>query len=185
MILREVLPGEGDLYRPAFIGDGGVIDGSSDMHRAFEAGEITAEDRHAALAIGLGEAEFPDRAEGIDLEFVVVEAIAVRVDEDFEVVIFKHDGILLSDGAPDVWLLKFCADVEVVIIPAHLDPRLVVGLEGGVAGDIGKVIRPREFGPGGVGERAIDFDRALDSLAVVAAWGHFFLKGELDDGAGG
>ncbi len=52
--------------------------------------------------VGFGEGEFPDGAEGIHFEFVVVESVAVGVDEDFDVVVLKDDFVLFGDGSPDV-----------------------------------------------------------------------------------
>ena len=68
------------------------------------------------------------------------------------------------DLGADVALVEDCADVEVVVVPAYLDPSLQIIRDGVqllvlVSGDVHHVVRPLGLRPRRVIEFAVDYDR--------------------------
>ena len=101
-----------------------------------------------AVEVALVEQEIPLRGERIDLQLEVVEPVAVRIEEDLEVVVLLVDErVALREGGLDVRLLHGGADVEVLVVPEDLHP----GLEArhGVVGppDVEVELAPRSRGP--------------------------------------
>ena len=100
--------------------------------------------RLAAVAVGLLQAQVPDGVEGVHLQLGVVVVVAVRIEEDLEVVVFVEDvGIVLGVGALDVRLLQLGADVEILVVPEHLGAGAEARLDAPVALDVHEVVGPR------------------------------------------
>src|SRR5262249_44893466 len=100
--------------------------------------------------------EIPNSAERIDLELVILVIVAVRVDEDLEVVLMEDHGVVLAVRRPDVGLFELRADVEVLVVPEHLhageEPRLRLR----VALDVDEGRGPGRGTPGRLLEPAVD-----------------------------
>ena len=80
-------------------------------------------DGRPSIAIRLDQEQVPRRAERVHFQLVVGVRVAVRIDEQLEVVVAEDDGVALDQRAPDVGLLQFGGDVEIVVVPEHPRPR--------------------------------------------------------------
>ena len=147
VVLLKFVPGEGKVGFPAAVFASGVVEGAVDDDLLAQAFQVAAEDGNATLVVGFGEGEFPDGAEGVHLELVVVEPVTVGVDEDLDVVVVKDDFILFGDGAPDMRFFHLDTDVKELLVPRHLAAGAEAGFEGGLSGDVDEVVTPRDVCP--------------------------------------
>ena len=113
--------------------------------------------RRPAVAVGLDEEQIPGRAERVHLELVVLVRVAVRIEEDLEVVVLEDDGVALGDRRPDVGFVELRRDVQRLVIPEQLHARGVAHRPDAVDVDEGR--RPCGGLPGGFVEPAVDGQR--------------------------
>ena len=57
--------------------------------------------------------------ERVDLEFVVLTRVAIRINEDFEVVVVKDDLVVRTKSREDMRLSELSGDLEVRAVPKH------------------------------------------------------------------
>ena len=144
MNLTEDFPREGNLQRPALVGVAWIVDRALDLDSAFESWYFPAVNGRPAVFVRTQQQQIPGGVESVHLEFGVIVAIAVRVDENFEVIVMKDNRVMRRQTALDVWFFEFGGHVEKTVVPEHLGPsaktrrRLLAPL------DIDKI-----FGPGG------------------------------------
>ena len=94
--------------------------------------------------------------------------VAVGVDENLEVVVLEDHRVVLGEGAPDVRLLQFGRDVEVVIVPEHLDAGLKTRAGLFVPLDIDEIVRPRRVVPRRIVELSINHHRCLGAIRQIS-----------------
>ena len=97
--------------------------------------------------------------ECVDFDLIVLVVVAIGVDEDFEVIIFENDGIVLRQRAPDVGFLEQGADVEVGVVPEHAGTSLKPWDRAGRAQDVDEGISPGSATPSVVVKSAVDLNR--------------------------
>ena len=103
-------------------------------------------------------------------------AVSVGIDEDLEVIVMKNDGIMLGKRRPDVRLFYLRPDIEIIVIPEHLDTRSEAGEGLAIALNIDEVLGPGSVLPGRVVELTIDGDRTAGPVTEIASGNHrFFL----------
>jgi hypothetical protein len=165
---REMIPGQGELDDPPDIHIGGVVERSGHRDGALHALKIPIVQRRPAVNIRLYEEQIEDRVQRVDLDLVVLPCIAVRIDEDFKIVIIKHDLIALGQRRPHMGLLQPGGDVEIFIVPEHLDPRIKPRAGQSRAADIHERLRPRCVQPRRIIQSTIDLDRIGCASAGIA-----------------
>ena len=89
-VFAENLPGERDFEAPADIFIAGVIERAIDMNSGFQSGNLPFVLCFAARLIRFVEQQIPPGVEGVHFEFVIVESIAIRIDEDLEIIVLKN-----------------------------------------------------------------------------------------------
>ena len=153
----EHLPWDRHLDRPALVAIVRAVERAAEIHRGAQPGDVPGVNRGAAVAVGLNQQEIPDGVQRVDFDLEIRVRIAVRIDEDFEVVVLEDDGVALLEGPPEVGFFQVRPEVEELVVPEHLDasgerraPRAV---------DIDEGIGPRRRGPGTLREPSVDLQR--------------------------
>ena len=129
------------------------------MHRALQTIEIASQHGNSAFPVRFRKTQFPYRPERVDLKFVVIQTIAIRIDEDLKIIILEHHRVLFGNRPPDMGLFQLSSDVEKLIVPPHLYPRSELRLQFILSRDVDKIVRPRQVRPGRITHRAIDNNR--------------------------
>ncbi len=97
--------------------------------------------------------------------------VAVRVDEDLEVVVVEYDGVPLLELGPDVGFLHLRRYVKEVIVPEHLDPGGETGRRQILALDVDELVGPWRRVPGRLVDAPVDVDGDVGLGAdVVLRW---------------
>ncbi len=94
------------------------------MDTGLHALQVPAAQRLATFGIGLCKHQVPDRTECIYFDFVIVKAISVRIEKNFEIIVIEYYFIFLADVRPDMRFLKFGSDVDILFIPEQFHPGL-------------------------------------------------------------
>src|SRR5687767_11964020 len=79
----------------------------------------------------------------------------------------KDDGIVLRQRCPNVRLFKGRSDVEVVLVPEHLDAGAEARRGLCVSLDIDEIVRPGGFTPSRIVKAPVDLERLSSFRAVV------------------
>jgi len=100
---------------------------------------------------------------------VIAYAICRGVEEDLEIVVVVDDAIALDEGAPDVFLLHFGTEIEILVVVEHLETRRFPRL-GCVRGlMVLEELTPVGIAPGFFVELAVYGNRPRGPIADVAA----------------
>jgi hypothetical protein len=75
--------------------------------------------RRTSFFVATMEEEIEDVRERVDLEFLVLTRVAIRINEDFEIVVVKDDLIVRTKCREDMRLSELSGDVEVRAVPKH------------------------------------------------------------------
>src|SRR5262245_19083925 len=146
-VFSQRLPGDRHLYRPTFIYISRIIQCSRHFDRSLQSNNIPAILGPASVQVWLGQKQIPYGVERIDLKLVVFISVAVRIDEDFEVIVVKDYRITLCQRSPNVRLIHLGANVKVLIIPQHPGARRETRAGPRGALDVNKVVRRRRPPP--------------------------------------
>ena len=95
--------------------------------------------------------------------------VAIRIDEDLEVVVVKDHRVALGERRPDVRLLQLGADVKVLVVPHHLHARAKSRPRPSVALDVDERIGPGRGGPGRFVKLAVDVQWRRRAITDVTA----------------
>jgi hypothetical protein len=74
-------------------------------------------------------------------------AVAVRVDEDLEVVVLEDDRVVAGERGPEMGLDQLRPDVEERVVPEHLRARAQRGARPRLAFDVDELGRPGRASP--------------------------------------
>ena len=105
-------------------------------------------------------------------KFEVFVAVAVRVDEQFEIVVMENHRVVLGQGTPDMRLFEFGRDVEILVVPLHFGAGPESGARLGAAFNVDKVRCPRRIPPPAI-DPAVDangFFGARADVSVRRGW---------------
>src|SRR4051794_3082296 len=163
----ENLPRKCDLDSPAVVTIPGVIESTSDVHGSPQPGNLPFVPRFASAPVRLIEKEVPTGVQRVDFELVILERVAVRVDEDLEVVVVKDNRIMFGERAPNMRVLDIGGNVEVLVVPEHLHTRLKARLRLCIAFNVHEVVRPWSRRPRRIIKVPIDLYVAPAPVAVV------------------
>ena len=89
--LAQDLPRDRDLDCPTIVSITWPIDRAADVDAHPETGDVPCVNGRTAIAVRLREEQVPGGAECIHFEFVVRVRVAVRIDEDLEVIVLEDD----------------------------------------------------------------------------------------------
>src|ERR1051325_425120 len=96
--------------------------------------------------------------------------VAVGVDEYLKIGILEDDRIVLRECSPNVCFFQLRPDVEILVVPKHLDARSVSGDWLCVAFDIDKVRSPPYRPPGRIIQLSVDYNWGRDPIAYISTW---------------
>ncbi|MNN11730.1 hypothetical protein D3C81_1247000 [compost metagenome] len=102
-------------------------------------------------------------------------AVAVRINENLEIVVMKNHRVPFRQRRPNFILLHFGSHVEILVIPQHFRPRPFPWLGPQVAFDVDEVVGPC----GGIPERLID-PPVQDERPGDGPFADIRFRGELD-----
>ncbi len=154
--LAKNLPRHRELDGPAVIAIARSIERAANVHADSQSCNVPPVDRGAAVPVRLHQHQIPDGAERVHLELVVRVRVAIGIDEDLEVVVVKNDGVALGQRRPDVRLFHLGRNIEVLVVPGHLDARAELRSRTPFAFDVDERIRPGGRGPDRFVEFAVD-----------------------------
>src|SRR5580765_7826358 len=97
-------------YGPATIPVARTVERPVDLDGRTQARNFPAIIGVSPRPIGLGQEKVPTGVEGVDLEFEILDAVPVRIEEDFEIVVVEDDRVMLRQGGPHIRLPQFGAD---------------------------------------------------------------------------
>jgi hypothetical protein len=121
----------------------------------------------AAVTVRLNQQEIPDGVQRVDFDLEVRVRVPVGVDEDFDVVVLKNDGIARVERRPELRFFEVGPEVQKLVVPEHPDasgerraPRAV---------DIDKRIGPRRSAPRRLRQPSVDLQGRGRPIADRAA----------------
>ena len=94
-----------------------VVERAIDMHGRLEPGNLPGVVGLAAILVGLGKKEVPAGVQRVDFELVILQAFAVRVDENLEIVVAERSPNRGRESTPHVRLFHLGGDVKVLGVP--------------------------------------------------------------------
>src|SRR5262245_52591183 len=109
-------------------------------------------------------------------------AVAVGIEEDFEVIIVEDNAVVTGEGGPNVRLFQLGADVQASVVPQQLDARAEARCRSCTPFDVREVLAPRRGLPGILVELAVEYGWLLRPVADVTArmGGSWFLSRDRD-----
>ena len=120
------------------------------------------------VAVRSDEQQVEDGVPRVDLNLVVVAGVAVRVEEDLEVIVLEYDGIALGQRGSDVRLLKLRRDVEIPFVPQHAHACPITGFGAGASSDVNKPLGWLGHAPDRLVQPAVDLDPFIRVAANVS-----------------
>ena len=171
-IFSEHFPREGDFNRPTLVRVAGMIERAVDVDGGFHAGDFPGIVRLALIHVGLVEPQIPRGVERVHLEFVIRLRVARRVHEHLEIRVLENHRVMVRERGPDIRLLKFGGDVEVMVVPEHFHARAKARFWFGVALDVHEILRPGRGRPRGVIQHRVYIDWRERALAQITARGN-------------
>lgn len=93
---------------------------------------------------------------------------AAGVHENLEIGVLENDGIVFGERGPDVRLLQFGGNVEIIVVPKQFGAGAEAGFWHGGILDVHEIGGPFGLGPGGFVEVSVNGNRGGGVAAKVA-----------------